>query len=168
MAQPISLETWKQGPTDWRPEFLATIARTAAVLDAELHLGFEDDVEDGLGRVRYAPCVTTTGRKFVLAQYPDGPTPGRDHTTIMVKDADCGVTPLGEILDEIVTELRLRTTDLPWVHPQVTFRRHALWRQDDNGNRYEVGVYTSCAEATHALRELESHHHRQFYWVVRV
>ncbi len=167
MVQPISSATWQEGPPASPPEFLARIAKTPAQLDAELILGFRHTVDRGPAYTHYALCMTTTGRKFVLFQQAVSPTPNCGHTVIMVKSADCKGTPLGDVLDDILTELHLRTTDLASVDPKVTFTRHALWRQDDNGNRYQVGTYPSRADATFAQRELESHQRRQLYWLVR-
>jgi hypothetical protein len=41
----------------------------------------------------------------------------------------------------------------------------AVWRQDDNGNRFEVARYGSKAEAAEHAADLESRGHRQTYWV---
>jgi hypothetical protein len=41
-----------------------------------------------------------------------------------------------------------------------------VWRQDDNGNRYEVRRCATRAEAE-ALAEMQARGHKQTYWVAR-
>lgn len=43
-----------------------------------------------------------------------------------------------------------------------------LWRQGDDGNQVKVGIPTSRQDAECWSRELESHKHKQVYWVSRV
>ena len=43
--------------------------------------------------------------------------------------------------------------------------RYELWRQDDNGNRVRVDVFSSEAEAEMARVMYESRGHKQLYWV---
>ena len=42
-----------------------------------------------------------------------------------------------------------------------------VYRQDDNGNVFEVARGLSEAEARKLAAELESHGHKQLYWVSR-
>jgi len=44
----------------------------------------------------------------------------------------------------------------------VTFE---LWRQDDNGNRFLVGVFTDRTGAELRLAELTLNPHKQTYWI---
>jgi hypothetical protein len=44
----------------------------------------------------------------------------------------------------------------------VTFE---LWRQDDNGNRFLVGVFTDRAGAELRLAEFNRNPHKQTYWI---
>lgn len=44
-------------------------------------------------------------------------------------------------------------------------RRWIVWRQDDNGNRYEVERFASRADADALAAEMEARGHRQLYWV---
>ncbi|SHN38977.1 hypothetical protein SAMN05443668_106173 [Cryptosporangium aurantiacum] len=46
--------------------------------------------------------------------------------------------------------------------------RWVVWRQDDNGNRYEVVRKDSRAEAEEVAATLEARGHRQIYWVAEV
>ncbi|MBO1336981.1 SPOR domain-containing protein [Streptomyces sp. VRA16 Mangrove soil] len=50
------------------------------------------------------------------------------------------------------------TTTLPWL----------VIRQDDNGNRYRVGRYATRAEAQRIADSLDTHGHKQLYWVERL
>jgi hypothetical protein len=43
-----------------------------------------------------------------------------------------------------------------------------LDRQDDNGARFEIAVYSSRCEATAAAHELERRGHKQTYWVEEI
>ncbi len=44
-------------------------------------------------------------------------------------------------------------------------RRWIVWRQDDNGNRYEVARFAVRADADALASEMEARGHRQLYWV---
>jgi len=46
--------------------------------------------------------------------------------------------------------------------------RWIVWRQDDNGNRYEVRRFTDRAEAEELAERLEARGHKQLYWVAAV
>jgi hypothetical protein len=39
-------------------------------------------------------------------------------------------------------------------------------RQDDNGNRFEVGAYGTRCEAEIRIEQLEAGGHKQTYWLV--
>jgi hypothetical protein len=45
----------------------------------------------------------------------------------------------------------------PWV----------VWRQDDNGNRFEVARWESLADADALAEMMERRGHKQTYWVAR-
>ena len=45
--------------------------------------------------------------------------------------------------------------------------RFELWRQDDNGNRFEVARKDSRAEAEALAAAMEVGGHKQTYWVAR-
>lgn len=40
-----------------------------------------------------------------------------------------------------------------------------LWRQDDNGNRFPVAVFTCKQQAEERIRELTRCQHKQLYWI---
>jgi hypothetical protein len=40
-----------------------------------------------------------------------------------------------------------------------------LWRQDDNGNRFLVGVFSTSEDACGRMDELTRSVHKQTYWV---
>jgi hypothetical protein len=40
-----------------------------------------------------------------------------------------------------------------------------VWRQDDNGNRYEVSRHADRAEAEAVAATMENRGHKQIYWV---
>ena len=43
--------------------------------------------------------------------------------------------------------------------------RWVVWRQDDNGNRYEVRRCGTREEAEALAAEMEARGHKQLYWV---
>ena len=43
-----------------------------------------------------------------------------------------------------------------------------VWRQDDNGNRFVVKSGLTEQQARQLTSELESHGHKQLYWMTRV
>ena len=43
--------------------------------------------------------------------------------------------------------------------------KYELWRMDDNGNRFLIGVFDSQAEALDEARAFEAKGHKQTYWV---
>ncbi len=53
--------------------------------------------------------------------------------------------------------------------PELTeLHKYQLWRQGDDGNQVAIGVPTSKRDATCWQAELESHKHKQIYWVSKV
>jgi hypothetical protein len=42
---------------------------------------------------------------------------------------------------------------------------YELWRQDDNGNRFLIGVFTDRGVAERQLAELTRNPHKQTYWI---
>ncbi|MEV4758526.1 hypothetical protein AB0J86_25940 [Micromonospora sp. NPDC049559] len=42
-----------------------------------------------------------------------------------------------------------------------------VWRQDDNGNRFEVARKESRADAEELVAVLEARGHKQLYWAAR-
>lgn len=44
-------------------------------------------------------------------------------------------------------------------------RSWLVWRQDDNGNHFEVGRSPSRADAEALASEMEARGHKQLYWV---
>ena len=45
--------------------------------------------------------------------------------------------------------------------------RWVVWRQDDNGNRFEVARKDSRAEAEDLAATMEARGHKQMYWVAK-
>lgn len=46
--------------------------------------------------------------------------------------------------------------------------RWVVWRQDDNGNRFEVARRDSRADAEELAATMEARGHKQLYWVAKV
>lgn len=49
--------------------------------------------------------------------------------------------------------------------PDTEPTRWALWRLDDNDNRFVVAVFARREEAEAVARAFEAHGHKQTYWV---
>jgi hypothetical protein len=45
--------------------------------------------------------------------------------------------------------------------------RWIVWRQDDNGNRFEVARKDSRADAEELAAAMEARGHKQLYWVAK-
>ena len=43
--------------------------------------------------------------------------------------------------------------------------RFELWRQDDNGNRFQVGTFPDRAGAEERMAELTRTPHKQTFWI---
>jgi hypothetical protein len=46
--------------------------------------------------------------------------------------------------------------------------RWVVWRQDDNGNRFEVARKDSRADAEELAMVMEARGHKQLYWVAKL
>lgn len=44
-------------------------------------------------------------------------------------------------------------------------KRWVVWRQDDNGNQFEVARFESREEAERLAATMEARGHKQIYWV---
>jgi hypothetical protein len=72
--------------------------------------------------------------------------------------------------EHIRFHLPLPMTDLSRWEPDTLVEAPRAWfvvRQDDGGNRYEVGAFSSECEASHVARTFEDRGHKQTYWVER-
>lgn len=52
------------------------------------------------------------------------------------------------------------------MHDKRNTGRWLLWRQDDHGNRFEVAVFDTKAEAERERERYERRGHKQMYWVM--
>jgi hypothetical protein len=59
-------------------------------------------------------------------------------------------------------KIRCGSADETPSDPQPTW---VVWRQDDNGNRFEVARLESRADAETLAAQFEARGHRQIYWV---
>ncbi len=114
-------------------------------------------VAAGAREVIVVPCFLAPGR-HVIEDLP------RLVAEAIASDANEGVRwrvsePLG--VHPLLAELVLVRADL------ARGERVVLWRQDDHGNRFEVGRFDSMDEARAALERFEEHTHKQCYWLER-
>lgn len=52
-----------------------------------------------------------------------------------------------------------------WPLPPHLVERWIVWRQDDNGNQYEVSRHDTRAEAESVAATMDARGHKQIYWV---
>jgi hypothetical protein len=69
---------------------------------------------------------------------------------------------------DLFEALAIDISDVSFVHAQVDRTRlpeWALWRQDDNGNRFEMARFHCYAKASAQAQMYTARGHRQLYWV---
>jgi hypothetical protein len=69
---------------------------------------------------------------------------------------------------DLFEALTIDDSDVSFIHPQVDLTRlpvWVLWRQDDNGNRFEMARFRSYAKAQAQAQIFTDRGHRQVYWV---
>ena len=44
-------------------------------------------------------------------------------------------------------------------------KHYELWRQDDNGNRFLLGIHDNLESAEKRMAELSRYPHKQMYWI---
>jgi hypothetical protein len=82
-------------------------------------------------------------------------------------------TPSGPVFIEVSTELQSDASASSYrtiwpLPPHLQHGRRSpwvVWRQDDNGNRYEVARLDSRADAEALAATMEARGHKQTYWV---
>ncbi|KIG17059.1 hypothetical protein DB30_03656 [Enhygromyxa salina] len=104
-------------------------------------------------------CAPASGRPFVAFDRLEHPCGVEVHfqredsprdavvdlfETLAIDDGDVGLHP------------DLNPEELP---------QWALWREDDNNNRFEIERYRCYAKAVERARIFTARGHRQFYWV---
>jgi len=162
--RPIPVDEWKSETRSRRSWGVAMLSLTAQQIEASTGIPFVKDLEPGLGMFWFATAATAT-RAWLFAESIDGPSDVRGKTSVSTREIIGGENDLAGAIEELLEEMNLRTSDLAWIHPDLKLTPHALWRQDDHGHRYLVETFPSRADARFALREFESHHHKQFYWI---
>jgi hypothetical protein len=123
-------------------------------------------VVEGLGWKEEMPFVCDyNGRPFVaLADSADTVGYVPRSVTIYHRRGDARTDSLRDLFET----LALDESDCSFVAEDVDLsrlQRWTLWRQDDNGNEFEVGTYGSYAKALRLQKEYESRGHKQMYSV---
>ena len=154
----IKYEEWQKG----KYEPLAIIKYSAEELSERYKLEFEIAEEDGLGTIKEARCITCLGNQFALIQYLQSPEPYKTMTNVI---GLYDVSTMTQQLEHILELLNLSLSELIWISPKIHFLPYELWRQDDNGVKYLIGVFPNKLDALKSLQEFESFHHKQTYWL---
>lgn len=113
-----------------------------------------------LGPMEALIAETISGQKFGLFRHKNAPI--QEHTSIVIREPTENVTLA---LDDVLDSLGIETKEMISFHPQYHFADCRLVRQDDHGQKFEVGSFHARSDAVIAMRELESRMHKQTYWV---
>lgn len=158
---PVPSSEWIRG--DYRT--IAVLKGTAADFEQKLGVRFDDDVEEGLGRIKFAGFKMGNGRFFTLIEYLQAP-----------KRPSVGIGCLHDQhfstdLDDVLEALDLQSTDLIireqqfCIGPHAVLVPHVLYRQDEHGNKVVVNTFPCRADATKQMKILEQSVHKQTYFV---
>ena len=103
----------------------------------------------GLEITVFASLIANDGRR----RAPDEGT----HVEILANDAD---------VEHIVAHIPFPPGELGWWGdpPVPRERKWRVLRQDDNGQRFVLGSFSSRCEAERVVAEFESRGHKQTYW----
>jgi len=144
---------------------IAVVKRTASDFEQKLGVRFDDDMEDGLGRIKAAGFKMANGRFFTLIEHLQAPE--RPSLSIGCLNDQHFSTDLEDVLEA----LDLASADLMRHKGQLCISSHAvlvphvLYRQDDNGNKVVANTFPCRADATRQMKLLEHAVHKQTYWV---
>jgi len=116
---------------------------------------------DGIGWYRQLRfCAPASGRPFLAAS----PIETRDRCEVCIRRGD---DPREAIID-LFEALAIDDSDCKDLGPSIDLSGlpvWALWRQDDNGNRFEVARFRSYAKACLQEQIFTDRGHKQTYWV---
>lgn len=160
------LRDLRQGITWLRPRPVASVAGPFSVWAARLRAEPIRTVLDGLGWFEFVRFASPgTGRCFVmgnaLSRYA-----GEEPYQPTINTESTG-DPL-ECLVDLVETLCIDASDLTWTADEfanLPLPEWIVFRQDDNGVRATVGVFSGKRKAVAAMRTLEHGKHKQTYWV---
>lgn len=71
-------------------------------------------------------------------------------------------------IEKLSASVRFELVEETGTSCEVESRNYQVWRQGDDGNAMRVGLPTSRLDADCWQAELESHKHKQIYWVASV
>ena len=80
----------------------------------------------------------------------------------------CGLEAFVWLFRADATGTPIKDEEPAYVEVHSASRDWCVRRQDENGNREVVGLYSSQCESDAIARALESRGHKQLYWVDRV
>jgi hypothetical protein len=89
---------------------------------------------------------------------------GRPQVAISTQRSD----DIHDALVDLFETLAIDDADALQIHPSIDLARlpaWTLWRQDDNGNRFEMARTRSYAKACAQERMFTARGHKQNYWV---
>jgi hypothetical protein len=148
------------------PRPIAAVVGTMGDLARRVKVEPVRHVIDGLGWFEILFCASPgTGRVFVIRNAvstyaKEGVYHPMISTQVQGNAQEC-------LLDMMET-LAIDRSDLSWLADEFTgveLPEWAVWRQDDNGVREELGTFTAYRKAVAAIAELEARTHKQTYWI---
>ncbi|MDI3289615.1 hypothetical protein [Polyangium sp. 15x6] len=144
------------------PRPLAAVARSIDSLVTEMRGDTVRFFQPGFGWLVETCFVSATGRGFwAVSDLERGA--GLEIRTIRGDDPT-------EAAQDLAEALALDTPEVQWVDPRIdvaALPRWSLWRQDDNGQRYEMSTFLSYSRAMRECAAFEARGHKQMYWVRR-
>jgi hypothetical protein len=143
--------------------------RERALREYRRHLADQGDVEGGADALLEVRAERTAPRSYLVTVARGGAAPSWDTA------ADTWVMCALEVLVgrieawQGVPRAQWKLWPLPPTTPAIerAGTTWAVWRQDDNGNRFRMSRGHTREEADRRCSELEARGHKQLYWVSR-
>lgn len=155
----IKLDEWVKG--DYRP-FAELNVKTSAI-EEKFDVIFEDSFEEGLGETKLGGFIIETKTQFFLEEF----RPQSEKSFVQIGILN-NLETLAIHLDEVLESLELSSKFLTWFDENIKLYPHELWRQDDNGHKFLIETFPCKADAVKAMKEFESHLHKQIYWIEKI
>ncbi|MFC5302844.1 hypothetical protein [Azospira restricta] len=160
--------TLKQVPlSEWRSDgaevALCTLPIEPGALSARTGLLFSVESDD-LGE-RYVAAATIDGDTVLFHARPKGAAPRQREFVSVTARGD--VRNLSALLEQVLEIASVTQAQLLWTQPEQGPREWALYRLDDNNNRFLMSYFSDRYRAEVLAQHYESLGHKQTYYVER-
>jgi hypothetical protein len=134
----------------------------AVDIEKKFSISFTRYVEDGLGDALGKIIRLNSGRHFLLKELLDAPIP-----RLFAESDETNGTEDGVI--DLLHEMGLSQEDCLWSLPEgYDEAACVILREDDNGQRFEVGRFEDRLMARLRMHELSKGGHKQHFWIERL